>query len=129
MNAIETEMHFWLIYPNYKKLRRQFLTPYFCRLLTVQKFKTLMTTTSPKTLSNISFPFFRNYRSNLNTLLCLRSFSVYRRIPDRGYTNNDYNKEVLTGHVQLILGLRMFKKLYWASGEVKHNKKCLVFNF
>jgi len=38
MDAIETEMHFLLIYPNYTNLRRQFLTPYFCRLLTVQKF-------------------------------------------------------------------------------------------
>jgi len=54
MNAIETEMHFLLICPYYTNLRRQFMTPYFCRLSTVQKFETLMTTTSPKTLSNLA---------------------------------------------------------------------------
>jgi len=54
MNAIETEMHFLLISPNYTNLRRQFITPYYCRWPTVQKFETLMTTTSPKTLSNLA---------------------------------------------------------------------------
>jgi len=54
MNAIETEMHFLLICPTFTYLRRQFLTPYFCRWPTVQTFETLMTTTSPKTFSNLA---------------------------------------------------------------------------
>ena len=37
MNAIETEMHLLLICPNYTNLRRQFITPYYCRWPTVLK--------------------------------------------------------------------------------------------
>ena len=54
MNAIETEMHFLLICPNYTNIRSQFLALYFCRWPTVQQFETLMTTSSPKTLSYLA---------------------------------------------------------------------------
>jgi len=37
--------------PNYTNIRRQFLTPYFCRWPIAQKYETLMTTASPKMLS------------------------------------------------------------------------------
>ena len=37
--------------PIYTNIRRQFLTPYFCRWPIAQTYETLMTTASPKMLS------------------------------------------------------------------------------
>ena len=53
-NTIENEYHFLLVCQKYRHLRTKFLKPYFCSFPTLNKFDTLMTSRSTKTLLNIS---------------------------------------------------------------------------
>jgi hypothetical protein len=42
MHVIENEFHFLLVCPKYHNLRKKNLKPYFCRLPTLKKMETLM---------------------------------------------------------------------------------------
>lgn len=54
MNAIESEYHFLLVCPNYKDLRKKYFKPYFCHWPTLNKFRTLMSSTSKYVINNLS---------------------------------------------------------------------------
>ena len=42
MNVVETEFHFLLVCPLYRKLRCEYLPKYYCRWPTLTKFKSIM---------------------------------------------------------------------------------------
>ena len=54
MRKIEDEFHFLLVCPHYIELRRKYLKRYFCTWPTLNKFDQLLSTSSKKTLTNLS---------------------------------------------------------------------------
>lgn len=54
MNAIEDEYHFLLVCPNYRDIRLKYFKPYFCHWPTLNKFETLLSSTSHKTICNLA---------------------------------------------------------------------------
>lgn len=48
MQTIESEYHFLLVCPKYRELHQKYLKPYFCRWLTLQKFKTIVSSKQEK---------------------------------------------------------------------------------
>ena len=54
MKQIEDEFHFLLVCPKYRELRRKYLKPYFCHWPTLRKFDNLMSSTTYKTVLNLS---------------------------------------------------------------------------
>lgn len=54
MNAIEDEYHFLLVCPLYIDLRRKFLKPHYCHWPNINKFDSLMSTTSTKIILKLS---------------------------------------------------------------------------
>ena len=54
MQVIENEYHFLLVCPKYSVIRQLYFKPYFNRWPTINKFEALMTTTSIKTMCNLS---------------------------------------------------------------------------
>ena len=54
MNMVENEHHFLLVCPKYANLRKQYLTNYYCRWPSVEKFKNLMSSKSQHNLINLS---------------------------------------------------------------------------
>lgn len=63
MNAIENEYHFLLACPFYNDIRRKYLSPYYCRWPTINKFKSLMQNTNKQAIKKLSqFLYFANVR-------------------------------------------------------------------
>ena len=54
MSKIEDEFHFLLVCPMYRELRRKYLKAYFCHWPTLHKFDILLSSTSFKTVLNLS---------------------------------------------------------------------------
>ena len=54
MNTIENEYHFPLVCPFYADLRRKYLSPYYCRWPTLNKFKSLMQNKTDTTVNKLS---------------------------------------------------------------------------
>ena len=63
MNTIENEYHFLLVCPFYADLRRKYLSPYYCRWPTLNKFKSLMQNKTDTTVNKLSkFIYYANER-------------------------------------------------------------------
>ena len=54
MNVLEDEYHFLLVCPKYRNLRINYLKPYFCHWPSLNKFDSLMSSTSVDTINNLS---------------------------------------------------------------------------
>ena len=54
MSMIEDDYHVLLVCPKYRHLRQKLFTPYFCKWPSLQKFTTLMSSSSPQTLLKLS---------------------------------------------------------------------------
>ena len=54
MNLIESEYHFLLVCPKYRELRSKYFTSYFCHSPSLNKFDSLMSSNSKKTIYNIA---------------------------------------------------------------------------
>ena len=63
MHVVESEFHFLLVCPAYHDIRRKYLTSYFCRWPTLNKFKLLMQNGKEKHTKNLSkFLYFADIR-------------------------------------------------------------------
>ena len=73
MSKIEDEFHFLLVCPMYRELRRKYLKAYFCHWPTFYKFDILLSSTSFKTVLNLSKficyenPYFINFSSGVTS--------------------------------------------------------------
>ena len=54
MGVIESEFHFLLVCPKFRDLRKSYFTSYYCHWPDIRKFENLMSSTSLKTIRNIS---------------------------------------------------------------------------
>ena len=54
LNVVESEYHFLLVCPNLLELRRKYLPPYYCHWPNLNKFDSLMSSSSKKTLLNLA---------------------------------------------------------------------------
>ena len=55
MSMIEDDYHVLLVCQKYRHLRQKLFTPYFCKWPSLQKFTTLMSSSSPKALLKLVF--------------------------------------------------------------------------
>lgn len=61
MQTIENEYHFLLVCPKYRELRNKYFKPYYCHWPSLNKFESLLTTSSTKVICNLSkFIYFAN---------------------------------------------------------------------
>lgn len=61
LRQVENEYHFLIVCPQYRELRIKYLKPYFCHWPTIQKFETLKSSVSQKSLINLAkFIYFAN---------------------------------------------------------------------
>jgi hypothetical protein len=54
MRMIENEYHFLLVCPKYSELRTKYFKPYYCRWPSIQKFITLLSCESSKSITNVA---------------------------------------------------------------------------
>ena len=54
MNTVENEYRLLLVCPKYANLRKEYLTNYYCRWPSLEKFKNLMSSKSQNNLINLS---------------------------------------------------------------------------
>ena len=65
MGMIEDQYHFLLVCPKYRHLRQRFFKPYYCKWPTVEKFSSLMSSVSPKTINKIARFLFHAFKDRI----------------------------------------------------------------
>ena len=60
-DSVEDEYHFTLVCPHYRMLRQKFLKDYYCHWPPMQKFESLLSSSSKKTINFLAkFVYFAN---------------------------------------------------------------------